>query len=316
MKEYNLYPPIEPFKKYQIKVDEIHEIYVEECGNPNGKAVIFLHGGPGAGCGKKARRFFDPNYFHIILFDQRGCGRSTPFAEIKNNTIFDSIKDMEKIREKIGIEKWILFGGSYGSTLALTYAINFPEKVEALILQGIFLATSEDIKWYFIEGISSIFPEEYDKFKNFIPEDERENILLAYQKRLFSEDLKIRNEAAKIWSRFEIRTMESEMPVDFSADAEKHDITLALIECHYFINNMHWNDNNYILNNVDKIKEIPTFIAHGRYDMNTRVRSAYELQKKLNNSELKIIEGVGHSLFTDKMVSILVEYLERIKDRK
>ena len=161
MKNYDFYPPIEPFRSYMLPVSDIHSIYVEECGNPNGEPIIFLHGGPGAGFGKKARRFFDPKYYHIILFDQRGCGRSIPFLELKENNIFYSVEDMEKIRLHIGIDKWTIFAGSYGSTLGLTYAIHYPEKVKRMVLQGIFLANEDDVKWYFQKGISEIYPAEF-----------------------------------------------------------------------------------------------------------------------------------------------------------
>ena len=166
MGNYDFYPAIEPFKSYMLQVSDIHSIYVEECGNPNGEPIIFLHGGPGAGCGKKARRFFDPEYYHIILFDQRGCGRSLPFVELKENNIFYSVEDMEKIRLYIGIDKWTIFAGSYGSTLGLTYAIHHPERVKRMVLQGIFLANESDVKWYFQEGISEIYPAEFKVFKN------------------------------------------------------------------------------------------------------------------------------------------------------
>ena len=202
MGNYDFYPAIEPFKSYMLPVSDIHSIYVEECGNPNGEPIIFLHGGPGAGFGKKARRFFDPKYYHIILFDQRGCGKSIPFLELKENNIFYSVEDMEKIRLHIGIDKWTIFAGSYGSTLGLTYAIHYPEKVKRMVLQGIFLANEEDVKWYFQKGISEIYPAEFKIFKDFIPKAEQDNLLEAYHKIFFSNDIKLRNEAIKIWSRF------------------------------------------------------------------------------------------------------------------
>ncbi|MDC7955253.1 prolyl aminopeptidase [Fusobacterium simiae] len=313
MQNYDFYPAIEPFKSYMLPVSDVHSIYVEECGNPNGEPIIFLHGGPGAGFGKKARRFFDPEYYHIILFDQRGCGKSIPFLETKENNIFYSIKDMEKIRLHIGIDKWTIFAGSFGTTIALTYAIHYPEKVKRMILQGILLATESDLNWYFQEGISEIYPSEFKIFKEFIPKEEQNNLLEAYYKRFFSDDINLRNEAVKIWSRFQLRTMESENIMSLDEEIQDSEISLALIEAHYFYNNMFWEDKNYILNRVEKIKDIPIQIAHGRFDLNARVVSAYKLSEKLNNCELIIVEGVGHSPFTEKMSRVLIKFLEDTK---
>ncbi|MCY7007389.1 prolyl aminopeptidase [Fusobacterium simiae] len=313
MQNYDFYPAIEPFKSYMLPVSDVHSIYVEECGNPNGEPIIFLHGGPGAGFGKKARRFFDPEYYHIILFDQRGCGKSIPFLETKENNIFYSIKDMEKIKLHIGIDKWTIFAGSFGTTVALTYAIHYPEKVKKMILQGILLATESDLNWYFQEGISEIYPSEFKIFKEFIPKEEQSNLLEAYYKRFFSDDINLRNEAVKIWSRFQLRTMESENIMSLDEEIQDSEISLALIEAHYFYNNMFWEDKNYILNRVEKIKDIPIQIAHGRFDLNARVVSAYKLSEKLNNYELIIVEGVGHSPFTEKMSRVLIKFLEDTK---
>ncbi|MDY4011107.1 MAG: prolyl aminopeptidase [Fusobacterium gastrosuis] len=311
----DFYPSIEPFKTYMLDVDETHSIYVEECGNPNGEPIIFLHGGPGAGCGKKARRFFDPEYYHIILFDQRGCGRSKPFLSIKNNTIFHLIEDMEKIRKHIGIEKWLLFGGSFGSTLALTYAFHFPEKVKKLFLQGICLSNKSDLLWFFQNGLSEIYPDEFKKFKDFIPPEEQNSLLEAYYKRIHqNKDEVLMKKACKIWSDYELRVMESEMS-PINSEIMPHDLSLALIETHYFYNKMHWNDDNYILNNLYKIKNIPCSIAHGRLDFNCRLYSAFELVKYLKDFELVIVEGAGHSPFTEKMSKVLIKFLEESKDK-
>ena len=263
---------------------------------------------------KKLEDFFDPKYYHIILFDQRGCGRSIPFLELKENNIFYSVEDMEKIRLHIGIDKWTIFAGSYGSTLGLTYAIHYPEKVKRMVLQGIFLANEDDVKWYFQKGISEIYPAEFKIFKDFIPIDEQDNLLEAYHKRFFSDNIKVRNEAIKIWSRFELRTMESEFTWPSEEEVQDYEISLALIEAHYFYNKMFWNDSEYILNRAEIIKDIPIQIAHGRFDLNTRVISAYKLSEKLNNCELVIVEGVGHSPFTEKMSKVLIKFLEDIKE--
>lgn len=311
----DFYPSIEPFKTYMLDVDETHSIYVEECGNPNGEPIVFLHGGPGAGCGKKARRFFDPEYYHIILFDQRGCGRSKPFLSIKNNTIFHLVEDMEKIRKHIGIEKWLLFGGSFGSTLALTYTFHYPEKVKKLFLQGICLSNKSDLLWFFQNGLSEIYPDEFKKFKDFIPPEEQNNLLEAYYKRIHqNKDEVLMKKACKIWSDYELRVMESEMS-PINSEIMPHDLSLALIETHYFYNKMHWNDDNYILNNLYKIENIPCSIAHGRLDFNCRLYSAFELVKHLKNYELIIVEGAGHSPFTEKMSKVLIKFLEEYKEK-
>lgn len=313
MKNYNFYPPIEPFKTHMLKVSEIHTIYIEECGNPLGQPIVFLHGGPGAGCGKKARRFFDPRYYHIILFDQRGCGRSKPFLSVKENTIFYLIEDMEKIREYLKIEKWILFGGSFGSTLALTYSFKYSHRVTKLILQGICLSKKDDLLWFFQSGLSEIYPDEFRKFKDFIPKDEQGNMLKAYYERIhLSDNEEIRNQACKLWSDYELRVMESEMP-PLNSEIMPHDLSLSLIETHYFYNNMHWSDDDYILNNLYKIKDIPCSIAHGRLDFNCRLYSAFEVKKRLNKCKLTVVEGAGHSPFTDKMSKVLIKFLEEFK---
>lgn len=311
----DFYPSIEPFKSYMLDVDDTHSIYVEECGNPNGEAIVFLHGGPGAGCGKKARRFFDPEFYHIILFDQRGCGRSKPFLCVENNTIFHLVEDMEKIRKHIGIEKWLLFGGSFGSTLALTYAFHHPERVKKMFLQGICLSNKEDLLWFFQRGgLSEIYPEVFKKFEDFIPKDEQANMLEAYYKRIhLSDDEELKRNACKVWSDYELRVMESEMP-PINPEILPHDLSLALIETHYFYNKMHWDDNNYILNNAHKIKNIPCSIAHGRLDFNCRLYSAFKLIEKLENYELVVVEGAGHSPFTEKMSKVLIKFLEEYKE--
>ena len=222
---------------------------------------------------------------------------------------------MEKIRLHIGIDKWTLFAGSFGTALALVYAIHYPQKIKRMILQGIFLATESDLKWFFQEGISEIYPAEFKKFKDFIPKKEQNNLLEAYYKRFFSNDIDLRNKTIKIWSRFQLRVMESEnIMISEEEEIQASEISLALIEAHYFYNNMFWEDKNYILNKIEKIKDIPIYIAHGRFDLNTRIISAYKLAEKLNNCELVIVEGVGHSPFTEKMSKVLIKFLEDTKE--
>ncbi len=296
-------------------MSEKHKIYIEECGNPNGEPIIYLHGGPGGGCGKKARRFFDPEYYYIILFDQRGCGRSKPFLELEENTILELIEDIEKIRKHIGIEKFNIFSGSFGSALAVLYAIKYKERVKTLILQGIFLGREEDISWFFEEGLSEIYPDEFEKFsfptkyikdfKNLSPFKQYIEVLLS------TEDINLRNKVAKAWSNYELKVTET--GIEVSDKIEKHDISIAVLQAHYFKNRLNWLEENYILKNAHKIADIPCYMAHGRFDFNARLGGAYELIKILKNCKFEIVEGVGHSPFTKKMSEILIGFTEEIK---
>lgn len=313
MKNFNFYPEINPYNRYMLKVSDIHSIYVEECGNPEGEPIVFLHGGPGGRISSQARRFFDPQYYRIILFDQRGTGNSEPFISLEENNIFYLIKDMEKIREKLKIDKWHIFGGSFGSTLALVYAINFPERVKSLVLRGIFLGRNEDIEWLYQKGASYFYPEKFEIFKNHIKSNKQNNLVEAYYELLTSSDKNTVKKAAKIWSNWESGVVELVSTFVPTEEVTSSDISLAVLECHYFKNKMSWNDDNYILNNTDKIKKIPTFIAHGRYDVDCRVSGAYELASKLENCKLEIVEAAAHTPYSDNMKSKLIEFLEEIK---
>lgn len=315
MEKIDFYPDIEPFKSYMLEVSDVHKIYIEECGNPKGEAIIFLHGGPGAGCGKKARRFFDPEYYHIILFDQRGCGRSKPFIELRENTILELVEDIEKIRKHIGIEKFNIFSGSFGSALAVLYAIKYKQRVKTLILQGIFLGRKEDISWFFEKGLSEIYSDEFEKFclplldKN----KEKSSIFSEYIKILLTtQNIDLRNKIAKAWSNYELRVTETDMQV--SDELGKHDISLAVLQAHYFKNKEKWLTDNYILENAHKIADIPCYMAHGRFDFNSRLSGGYKLSKILKNCEFKIVEGVGHSPYTKKMSEVLIGFCEKLKN--
>ncbi|WP_101773585.1 prolyl aminopeptidase [Peptostreptococcus faecalis] len=310
-----LYPEIEANFTDFIKVDDVHSIYYEESGNPNGKPVVFLHGGPGCGTAPSCRQFFDPEFYRIILFDQRGSGKSTPHASLHNNDTDSIISDMEKIREKLGIEKWLVFGGSWGSTLALSYALQHPEKTVGLVLRGIFLGRQEDIDWIYQEGgASNIFPDKWENFIGVIPEEERNDLVTAYYKRLTSDDRATRVEAAKAWSMWEgsIVTLlpNDELVEDFGD--EDYAISMATIECHFWMNNMFRDNMNYILDESDIIKDIPTHIAHGRYDMDCRVIGAYLLSKKLNNCNLDITIS-GHSSGEPEIIDSLVRATDEFK---
>ncbi|WAW14860.1 prolyl aminopeptidase [Peptostreptococcus equinus] len=310
-----LYPAIEANFTDFIKVDDIHTIYYEESGNPEGKPVVFLHGGPGCGTAPSCRQFFDPKFYRIILFDQRGSGKSTPHANLQNNDTDSIICDMEKIREKLKIDKWLVFGGSWGSTLALSYALKHPDKTIGLILRGIFLGRQEDIDWIYQKGgVSNIFPDKWENFEKIIPEEERNDMVSAYYKRLTSEDRSTRVEAARAWSMWEgsLVTLEpnDELVEDFGD--EDYAISMATIECHFWMNNMFRKNMNYILDEADIIKDIPTHIVHGRYDMDCRFIGAYLLSKKLNNVKLDITVS-GHSSGEPKIVDSLVRATDEFK---
>lgn len=291
------YPTIEPFNKGFLKVSEIHNIYYEEVGNPKGKPVVFLHGGPGGGVSPDHRRYFDPAVYRIVLFDQRGAGQSTPCAELRENTTWDLVADTEKIRELLKIDKWVVFGGSWGSTLALAYAITHPEKVKGLILRGIFLCRPSEIKWFYQEGASQIFPDVWDEYLKVIPENERHDLVAAYHKRLTHENRDIRLQAAKAWSKWEAATSRLYMDANAVDEFEDPDFALsfARIECHYFTNNAFFKTNNWLLENIDKIRHIPGFIVQGRYDVVCPARSAWDLHKAWPEANFNIIADSGHA---------------------
>ena len=292
-----LFPEIEPSEKGFLKVSSIHNIYWERSGNPNGKKILIIHGGPGGGSQPRYRRYFNPEKFDIIQFDQRGCGLSKPFSELKENTTLDLIKDIEKLREKLKIDKWHLFGGSWGSTLSLIYAIENPSRVLSLTLRGIFLCRSFELSWFYQYGASEIFPDEYEKYISVIPETSRNNLIKAFYEYLTSENIQLRKKASMAWTRWELSTSHLyKKEITMNPDSENSfSDAFARIECHYFINNI-FLDDNYILNRINKIKHIPTTIVQGRYDVVCPVRSAWDLHKKLKNSKLIIVPDSGHSM--------------------
>lgn len=311
----DFYPEIEPFQSGQLKVSDLHTIYFEQCGNPRGKPVVFLHGGPGGGINSDHRRYFDPAFYRIILFDQRGCGKSTPFAELKENTTWDLVSDIEKLRTHLQIEKWHVFGGSWGSTLALTYAITHPEKVTALILRGIFLCRPSEIQWFYQEGASQLFPDLWEEYLKPIPLSERSNMVSAYYKRLTSPDEKIRLEAARAWSKWEGGTsylLPKTSAVEEFEDAEKA-LPFARIECHYFINNAFFSSDNFILENIQKIKKIPGVIVQGRYDVVCPARSAWELHRAWPEAEMTIVPDAGHAASEPGIRSALITATDSMK---
>ena len=309
-----LYPKITPFNSFKLKASDIHEIFIEQSGNPNGKPVVFLHGGPGGGIESIYRQYFNPDKWRIIIFDQRGCGQSTPHAELRENTTWDLVNDIEKIRVELGINTWTVFGGSWGSTLSLSYAITHPERCNALILRGIFLLRKKEINWFYQEGCSYIYPDAWEKYLSPISQDERIDLVSAYYKRLISDDKNTRIKAAKAWSIWEASTsklIQSKKSLH-SFDNEKVAEAFARIECHYFTNKGFFETDNWIIENVDKIKDIPTEIVQGRYDVVCPMVSTWELHKALPDSVLHVIQDSGHSMTEPGIRSKLIEITDKI----
>jgi proline iminopeptidase len=303
------YPPIEPYRTHRLKVSALHEIYVEECGNPNGRAVVFIHGGPGGGCEPWHRQFFDPKRYRIVLFDQRGCGRSTPYSELRENTTWDLVADMEQIRRTLGIEQWVVFGGSWGSTLALAYAESHPERTRALVLRGIFLLRPEEIHWFYQEGASWIFPDAWEHYLEPIPQSERGDLVAAYHRRLTSENAAVRREAARAWSTWEGTTSKLLQSEDMVARyaSENFAEAFARIECHYFINGGFFRSPNQLLEDVAKIRHIPGVIVQGRYDVVCPMKSAWDLHRAWPEASLSVIGDAGHAASEAGTLNRLIE---------
>jgi proline iminopeptidase len=307
MREF--YPEIEPFQTGLLKVSSLHTLYFEQVGNPQGKPIVFVHGGPGGGVDPSMRRFFDPKVWRIILFDQRGCGKSQPFSELQENTTWDLVSDMEKLREELKINQWTVFGGSWGSTLALAYAITHADRVKALILRGIFLLRKKEIDWFYQEGASNIFPDVWAKYLEPIPQNERHDLVKAYHKRLTSAEKSVRTEAAKAWSIWEGSTSKLFMDPKFIErfGGDEFADAFARIECHYFVNKGFFKTDNWIIENIGKIRHIPALIVQGRYDVVCPAVSAYELNQAWPESELHIIADAGHSASEVGIKSKLIE---------
>lgn len=308
-----MYPELNPYNTGFLKVSDLHNIYFEEAGNPNGKPVVFLHGGPGGGITDSMRRYFDPKKWRIVLFDQRGCGKSTPFAELKENTTWDLVADTEKIRNHLKIEKWSVFGGSWGSTLALAYAIKHPSVCTELFLRGIFLLRKKEIDWFYQEGCSRIYPDAWESYVKPIPENERHDFVQAFYKRLTSPDAAVRKEAAHAWSVWEGSTSKLIPDSGFAARFGEDDFAdaFARIECHYFTNKGFFTEDNWLINNVDKIRHIPTVIVQGRYDVVCPADSAWALHRAFPEAELHLIADAGHSLSEKGITSKLIEYTDK-----
>lgn len=291
-----MYPPIEPYQHGWLDTGDGHRVYWELCGNPQGKPAVFLHGGPGSGCSPDHRRLFDPARYNILLFDQRGCGRSTPHASIDDNTTWHLVDDMERLRQMIGAERWLVFGGSWGSTLALAYAQTHPARVDALVVRGIFTARSEELRWYYQEGASWLFPDLWDEFLAPIPPDERDDLMAAYRRRLTGSDERVRQDAARAWSLWEGRTIrllpDAALAEQFGAD--HFSLAIARIENHYFVHHA-FMDEGQLLRDAYRLANVRGVIVQGRYDVATPARTAWELSKAWPGARLEIVEDAGHA---------------------
>ena len=299
MDRRQLYPEIEPYASGTLPVGDGHEIYYEQCGNPAGKPVVFLHGGPGSGCSPDHRRLFDPQKYCVLLFDQRGCGRSTPHACLDANTTWHLVGDIEKLRVALGIERWQVFGGSWGSTLALAYAQTHPQRVTELVLRGIFMLRRWELEWFYQAGADALFPDAWDAYLAAIPEVERGDLMSAYHRRLTSADPQVRLDAAKAWSVWEGSTsFLYQDPAHIEASAgDQFALAFARIECHYFVNGGFFDRDDQLLANAYRLKGIPAVIVQGRYDVVCPMRSAWDLKQVWPEADLRIVADAGHSAF-------------------
>jgi proline iminopeptidase len=309
----HLFPPIEPYRSGRLQVDEVHSLYWEESGNPAGQPVLFLHGGPGSGASPRHRQFFDPAHYRIVIFDQRGAGRSTPLGEYRNNTTPLLVADIERLREMLGIERWLVFGGSWGSTLALAYGQAHPERCLGFVLRGIFLCTRDEVDW-FLNGIRWFFPEVHAEFVAQIPEAERGNLLQAYEKRLFSDDPAVYMPAARAWSRYEGRCLflrpDPGAIADFSSDAIS--LGVGRLEAHYFLHDGFFDDDQ-LVRNVGRIRHLPAVIIQGRYDVVCPPVSAFRLHAAWPEAKMHVIPDAGHAAYEPGIAAALVAATEQFK---
>ncbi len=309
----DLYPPIAPYRVEYLPVSDRHTLYLEESGTPTGKPVVFLHGGPGGGTMGLYRQFFDPTQWRIILFDQRGCGRSTPHAELRENTTWDLVADIERIRTHLGIDRWVVFGGSWGSTLALAYAQTHPHRCKGMILRGIFTLRSQEIQWFYQSGASFLFPDAWETYLAPIPPEERHDLVAAYYRRLTSEDQQTRLTAARAWSIWEASTSKL-IPDPALVDKFREDTfaaAFARIECHYFVNRGFFKCDRYLLDHTQPLRQIPAVIVQGRYDVVCPPQTAWELHQAWPEAEFLLIPDAGHSVTEPGVIHALVEASDR-----
>jgi proline iminopeptidase len=307
------YPDITPYQTGMLPVSDLHTIYWEQSGNPQGKPVVFLHGGPGGGSLPIYRQMFDPQRYRIILFDQRGCGKSTPHAELQDNTTWHLVSDIETLRQHLGIDRWLVFGGSWGSTLALAYAQAHPKRCTELILRGIFMLRRQEIEWFYQEGASYLFPDAWEEYLKPIPETERGDLVTAYYKRLTSDDPQVRSVAAQAWSIWEGSTSKLLVDPDIRSRFGESSFAdaFARIECHYFINKGFFETDDQLLRDCDRIQSIPTVIVQGRYDVVCPMWSAWDLHKALPQAEFIVVPDAGHSMTEPGIMTALLDASDR-----
>ncbi|MEG4322844.1 MULTISPECIES: prolyl aminopeptidase [unclassified Microcoleus] len=312
-----LYPPRQPYNEGKLKVSDLHTIHFEESGNPEGKPIVLLHGGPGGGCPPFYRQYFDPKKWRLVMFDQRGCGQSKPHAELQENTTWDLVNDIEQLREYLNIQQWVVFGGSWGSTLSLAYSQTHPDRCKGLILRGIFMLRQKEIRWFYQEGASYIFPDAWEEYVKPIPINERDDLLTAYYQRLTSPDAQIRLEAARAWSIWEGSTSRLFPDLDlkqrFGIDAFAE--AFARIECHYFINKGFIEPEDKLLLNIDGIRKIPAVIVQGRYDVVCPMMSAWELHRAWPEAEFIVVADAGHSMSEPGIRACLIDATDKFADR-
>jgi proline iminopeptidase len=303
-----LYPEVEPFASGWLPTGGLHEIYYEECGNPQGKPCVVLHGGPGGAINTTMRRFFDPQRWRTVLFDQRGCGKSRPNASLQDNTTWTLVEDIERLRKRLGVQKWSVFGGSWGSTLALAYAIMHPDRVENLVLRGVFLLTERELNWFYQDGASMLFPDAWERFCAPIPPDERGDMISAYHKRLIHADRRVQAEAAAAWSQWEGDTISLRGPEARPAKFNEVDFAIAFarIECHFFANRGFFDEDGWILKNIHRMADIPGWIVQGRFDVVTPLESAWALKKAWAASRFEVIWDAGHASTEPGIIDALV----------
>lgn len=304
----DLYPDIEPYDQGFLQVSPVHTLYYEQSGNPRGKPVLFLHGGPGGGTAPRMRRFFDPAAYRIVLFDQRGCGRSTPHACLEDNTTWALVADMERLRRHLGIERWQLFGGSWGSALALAYAETHPARCSELVLRGIFTLRRRELEWFYQRGASALFPDAWEPYRDLIPEHERDDFIAAYHRRLIGEDEGVRLAAARAWSVWEARTShllpDPAQIASFGADSFA--LAFARIEAHYFVNAGFFASDAALLDGVARIRHLPAVVVHGRYDVVCPLETAWELHRRWPEARLVIVPDAGHAALEPGIAGALV----------
>ena len=313
-----LFPETKPYREGWLRVSGLHEMHFEECGNPKGKPLVFLHGGPGGGIDPVYRRYFDPRKWRIVLLDQRGCGKSKPFAELRETTTWDLVADIEKLRRHLGIDRWVVFGGSWGSTLSLAYAETHPKRVKALVLRGIFLLRRSELEWFYQEGASHLFPDAWEGYLAPIPPRERKDMMKAYYKRLTSSNRRVRMQAARAWSIWEGSTsklfVDQELVKKFGGG--KFADAFARIEAHYFVNDGFLERDDQLLRDVKKIRRLPGVIVQGRYDVVCPMRSAWDLHRAWPEAKLVVVPGSGHSMTEPGIRSALIEECGRFAKLK